>query len=264
MSLLSDDEIGLGNDSRYRAYVLAIENILRQYKSTSEWADFIPYLAKIKRVRHWKKTVNILFEKRFFSLFFPFENNKTIENNSQYSYIPKRITLFKHLAQCLHPALPAGVHLNTLEVYETIFRIVDKQQLQRDIILYAYGLFSLLPVANISIKSNLLQIYDNYFLPFGDGLNPVLTGFLIGLFSSLEEGAEYFDRIINLLDKLANRIDEFYFYTCLWSAIHLVPSVRYQGSLFILNHFDRQKNLTEQFHLIGLSIDTMVKRTKKN
>lgn len=55
MSLLSDDEIGLGNDSRYRAYVLAIENILRQYKSTNGWADFIPYLAKIKRVRHCKK-----------------------------------------------------------------------------------------------------------------------------------------------------------------------------------------------------------------
>lgn len=131
--------------------------------------------------------------------------------------------------------------------------------MQRDIILYSYGLFSLLPVAALPVKPVLLHIYECYFLPLGDALNPVLTGLLIGLFSSLEEGAEYFDRVIHLLDQLANRIDEFYFYTCLWSATHLVSPVRHPAITFVINHFDKRKSLHDQSQLIGLSVETMVK-----
>jgi hypothetical protein len=185
--------------------------------------------------------------------------SKTLESYSQFQSIPKRITLSKRLAQCLHPALPSGVHLKTLEVYETIFRIVDKRHLQRDIILYSYGLFSLLPVAALPVKPVLLTLYETYFLPLGEALHPILTGFLIGLFSALEEGADYYHRVISFLDNLANRIDEFYFYNCIWSAIHLVASVRYSAINFILNHFDKRKNMEDQIYLIGSSIDTMVK-----
>jgi hypothetical protein len=147
-------------------------------------------------------------------------------------------------------------------VYETIFRIIDKRHLQRDIILYSYGLFSLLPVAALPVKPVLLTLYELYFLPLGEALNPILTGFLIGLFSALEAGADYYDRVILLLDNLANKTDEFYFYTCIWSAIHSVALVRHSAIIFILNHFDRRKNIEDQFHLIGLSIETMVKYKK--
>jgi hypothetical protein len=51
MSSMLDDEVLLGNDNRYKCYIAAIERVLKQYESTNEWADFIPYLAKIKRVR---------------------------------------------------------------------------------------------------------------------------------------------------------------------------------------------------------------------
>jgi hypothetical protein len=188
---------------------------------------------------------------------------KTIENNAQFHSIPKRITLFKRLAECLHPALPSGVHLKTLEIYETIFQIIEKRQLQRDIILYSYGLFSLLPVAALPVKPVLLKLYESYFLPLGETLNPILSGFLIGLFSALEEGADYYNRVISLLDNLANQIDEFYFYTCIWSSIHLAASVRHSAITYIINHFDKRKNIEDQFHLIGFSVETMVKKNLK-
>lgn len=185
--------------------------------------------------------------------------SKIIEIHPQYKSIPKRITLTKRLAQCLHPALPSGVHLKTLEIYEAIFRVIDKSHLQRDIILYSYGLFSLLSTAALPVKPVLLNLYETYFVPLGDGLNPVLTGFLIGLFSALEEGADYYNRIILLLDNLANQIDEFYFYTCIWSAIHFTPTTRYSSIKFILNHFDKRKSIEFQMYLIGLSTEAMVR-----
>jgi hypothetical protein len=39
--------------------------------------------------------------------------------------IPEKLTISKRLAQCLNPALPAGVHQKTLEVYELIFQRID-------------------------------------------------------------------------------------------------------------------------------------------
>ncbi|CAF4958002.1 unnamed protein product, partial [Rotaria magnacalcarata] len=221
----------LGNDSRYKHFIVAIEKALKNFESSIEWADLITNLVKVK---------------------------KTIEQYSQFKSIPKRITLSKRLAQCLHPALPAGVHLKAIEVYETIFRIIDKNNLQRDLILYSYGLFALLSVAALPVKPTLLALYETYFLPLGEALNPVLTGFLIGLFSALEEGADYYDRVIRLLNNLAERIDEFYFYNCIWSAIHSIATVRYSAVIFILNHFDKRKNMNDQIYLIGLSVETMV------
>ncbi len=121
-----------------------------------------------------------------------------------------------------------------------------------------------MPVAALPVKPVLLNLYELYFLPLGETLNPILSGFLIGLFSALEEGADYYNRVILLLDKLANQIDEFYFYTCIWSSIHRVASVRYSAITFIINHFDKRKNIEDQFHLIGFSIETMVKEYEEN
>lgn len=182
----------------------------------------------------------------------------------QFQSIPKRITLSKRLAQCLHPALPSGVHLKTLEVYETIFRMIGKRNLQRDIVLYSCGLFPLLPAAALPVKPVLLTLYETYFLPLGEALNPILTGFFLGLFPALEEGADYYDRICALLDNLAQRIDKFYFYTCIWSAIHLVGSARYSALTFILNHFDKRRTMEDQLYLMGSSVETMVNRSKSD
>ncbi|CAF3354247.1 unnamed protein product [Rotaria sp. Silwood1] len=231
MSLMPSDEVSLLNDGRYKNFIATLERVLKQFEYSSEWADLITNLVKVK---------------------------KAIESYPKFLSIPKRITLSKRLAQCLHPALPSGVHLKTLEVYETIFRMIGKRNLQRDIILYSCGLFPLLPAAALPVKPVLLTLYETYFLPLDDALNPILTGFLLGLFPALEEGADYYDRIYTLLDNLSNRIDKFYFYTCIWSAIHLVASARHSALTFILNHFDKKKTMEDQLYLMGSSVETMV------
>ncbi|CAF0944762.1 unnamed protein product [Adineta steineri] len=228
---MPSDEVALLNDGRYKSFIATLEKVLKQFEYSSEWADLITNLVKVK---------------------------KAIESYPKFQSIPKRITLSKRLAQCLHPALPSGVHLKTLEVYETIFRMIGKRNLQRDIILYSCGLFPLLPAAALPVKPVLLTLYETYFLPLGEALNPILTGFFLGLFPALEEGADYYDRIHALLDSLSNRIDKFYFYTCIWSAIHLVAAARHSALTFTLNHFDKRKSMEDQLYLMGSSVETMV------
>lgn len=164
----------------------------------------------------------------------------------------------KQLSRCLHPALPHGVHLETLSVYETIFQMLDKRNFQRDLLIYSYGLFPLLSVGAYPVKSVLLNLYEKFFLPLGSQLEPILTGFLIGLFSSLEEDIENSQRLNILLENLIHQVDEFYFYTCLWSAMCLVTSVRHAAALFLFNHFDRQQPRQEQKFIKGFDEKTMI------
>ena len=52
MSLLSPDEIALLNsDSKYKNYVSSIEKALKNFESSTEWADLISSLGKLKKVQ---------------------------------------------------------------------------------------------------------------------------------------------------------------------------------------------------------------------
>lgn len=60
MSLMLDDELALGNDNRYKSFIVAIEKVLKQFESSNEWADLIPNLVKVKKVRfHLRKAKSI-------------------------------------------------------------------------------------------------------------------------------------------------------------------------------------------------------------
>jgi hypothetical protein len=144
--------------------------------------------------------------------------------------------------------------LKTIEVYDTIFQVIDEQQLQRDLVLYSYGLFPLLSVAALPVKPVLLALYETYYLPLGNGLQSIATGFIIGLLSSLDTDVDSFNRIIVLLECLSKTIDTSYFYTCIWSAIQLVASVRHSAIVFLCNHFNQISFIN------GLSIETMVNK----
>ena len=61
-----------------------VDRALRAFDSTSEWADLIAALGKL---------------------------NKVLLGHLKSPNIPLRIVISKRLAQCLHPALPSGVHL---------------------------------------------------------------------------------------------------------------------------------------------------------
>ena len=50
MSLILPNEVTLGNDHRYKSFVAAIEKILKQFENSTEWADLIANLVKVKKV----------------------------------------------------------------------------------------------------------------------------------------------------------------------------------------------------------------------
>ena len=112
----------------------------------------------------------------------------------QYPVVPLQLTVCKRLTQCLHPNLPSGVHLKTLDVYVAIFDRIGPKGLISNLLLYSSGLFPLLSYASMSVRPHLLDIYEKYFLPLGDGLVPTLHGFVLGLLPGLEDEAEHTER----------------------------------------------------------------------
>ncbi len=50
MSLMSNDEVALLNDGRYKNFIATLEKVLKQFEYSSEWADLITNLVKVKKV----------------------------------------------------------------------------------------------------------------------------------------------------------------------------------------------------------------------
>ncbi|NXW16457.1 DOP2 protein, partial [Circaetus pectoralis] len=87
---MDPEEQELLGDYRYRNYSSAIEKALRNFESSSEWADLISSLGKL---------------------------NKALQSNLKYSLLPRRLIISKRLSQCLHPALPSGSLLPGLQAF---------------------------------------------------------------------------------------------------------------------------------------------------
>ncbi|XP_058042848.1 protein dopey-2 isoform X2 [Ahaetulla prasina] len=221
---MDPEEQELLGDYRYRNYSSAIDKALRNFESSSEWADLISSLGKL---------------------------NKALQSNLKYSLLPRRLIISKRLSQCLHPALPSGVHIKALESYEVIFKIIGTKWLAKDLFLYSSGLFPLLGVAALSVKPVLLDLYENYFLPLQKSLLPSLQAFLIGLLPGLEEGSEFYDRTDALLVKLSLVIGKEVFYSALWASVLVSPSVRLPASLFVVSHINRAIPGKQQNYMMG-------------
>lgn len=59
---------------------------------------------------------------------------------------------------------------------------------------FIIGLFPLFSSAAMNVRSALLMIYENHFVPLGPRLRPGLNGFLAATLSGLEEGSDHFER----------------------------------------------------------------------
>ena len=114
--------------------------------------------------------------------------------HTKFPVVPRKLTIGKRLAQCMHPNLPSGVHLKALETYDLIFKRIGQKGLSQDLFTYSAGLFPLLGQAAMSVKPVLLGTYENYFIPLGKALLPGLSGLILGLLPGIEEGSEYTER----------------------------------------------------------------------
>lgn len=105
-------------------------------------------------------------------------NIKVIQSNSKTKYVPRGFLVGKRLAQCLHPALPPGVHCKALECYDTIFRTIECKRLAQELPIYGPGLFSLLELSAMTVKPPLFDIYERHLLHLDKLLYPAFLGLL--------------------------------------------------------------------------------------
>ena len=94
------------------SYMTQVDRALRGFESTSEWADLIAALTKLNRVllAHMKYPV------------VPRRVNIELVQTKTKLTISHQVVISKRLAQCMHPALPSGVHQKALETYDIIFK----------------------------------------------------------------------------------------------------------------------------------------------
>ncbi|XP_071455571.1 protein DOP1 homolog isoform X2 [Hetaerina americana] len=231
MSYIALEEYELMKDSKYRVYVSAVDKALKSFEYTSEWADLISALGKL---------------------------NKVLLNHMKFPVIPRRIKISKRLAQCMHPALPSGVHLKALETYDIIFKCMGTNRLSHELFIYSAGLFPLLGHAAMNVRPSLLTVYETHFVPLGERLRPGLSGFLSGVLPGLEEGSDYFERTNSLLEKVCEGVGGSHFYGCLWECLASNVAIRLPAISFVLSHFNKKLSMEDQLHIMGTNIDVMV------
>ncbi|XP_063217046.1 protein dopey-1 homolog isoform X2 [Bacillus rossius redtenbacheri] len=231
MGSLALEEYELMKDSKYRVYVSAVDKALKSFEYTSEWADLISALGKL---------------------------NKVLLTYMKFPVIPRRIKISKRLAQCMHPALPSGVHLKALETYDIIFKCMGTNRLSQELFIYSSGLFPLLGHAAMNVRPLLLTVYETHFVPLGERLRPGLSGFLSGVLPGLEEGSDHFDRTNSLLEKVCAEVGPSHFYGCLWDCLASNCSIRLPAISYVLSHFNKKLTMEDQLYIMGTNIDVMV------
>ncbi|XP_054267327.1 protein dopey-1 homolog [Macrosteles quadrilineatus] len=231
MGTIALEEYELMKDSKYRVYVSAVDKALKSFEYTSEWADLISALGKL---------------------------NKVLISHTKFPVIPRRIKISKRLAQCMHPALPSGVHLKALETYDIIFKCMGTNRLSHELFIYSAGLFPLLGHAAMNVRPSLLTVYETHFVPLGERLGPGLSGFLSGVLPGLEEGSDHFERTNSLLEKVCEGVGASLFYGCLWDCLASNAAVRLPAILFVFTHYDRRLSTEDQLHIMGTNIDIMI------
>ncbi|KAI0982442.1 hypothetical protein GJ496_001072, partial [Pomphorhynchus laevis] len=211
MSDCTTEEIELYvNDQKYRSFSNAIEKILKNFDSSSEWADLISNLAKLEKI---------------------------IEANNKYCFIPKRITVARRLSQCLHPNLPTGVHLKSLSVYNSIMQS-NGDQLCRDLSLYCPPILYLLPRSSFTVRPRLLHILEKYIVKYVHASSD-LPSILASIFASIEESSELTDRILELADSILQRSEPIDFYSAGWTALTITMECRLPYLRFLSSKLER-------------------------
>ncbi|RIA92963.1 Dopey, N-terminal-domain-containing protein [Glomus cerebriforme] len=220
-------------DPRYKKYVHQVEKILQSFdREVNEWADFIAFLGKLL---------------------------KAFQAYPQFPVIPKKLVVGKRLAQSLNPALPPGVHQKALEVYDYIFNNIGIEQLADDLPIYSQGLFPFLQYAAMNVKPQLLALYEKFF-PLRDRLRPVMKAFISALLPGLEEeGGEFFDKVLSLLDYLSGIVEQSYFLQSMWLILITSPALRIPALNYLSRRMPKITSKEDVAIVLGDDVGIMVR-----
>ncbi|KAJ3357346.1 hypothetical protein GGF32_001088 [Allomyces javanicus] len=212
----SSDLFALGNadidqDVRsshaFKKYSAAMERVLATFDSIAEWPDMITFLSRLA---------------------------KTIQSFPSPPNVPGKLLVSKRLAQCLNPALPAGVHQKAIETYSVVFDVLGPEKLASDATIWTFGLFPYFAFAPMSVKPALLTLVEKYFVTLGHLVLPVLSGLLMALLPGLEEeDNEFFEPTLAIIDKVQHSIDTERFYHSLWTCVLTAAPARRTGLTYL-------------------------------
>mmetsp|Transcript_25712 Transcript_25712/g.45106 ORF Transcript_25712/g.45106 Transcript_25712/m.45106 type:complete len:1285 (-) Transcript_25712:1832-5686(-) len=189
----------------------AIASLLSNFEKAKdwEWSDLIKWLRKVKNA---------------------------LDKHPR-SCIPEKYTLAKRLAQCLNPSLPQGLHLSTLQIYDTILKHKDEngEPFDEDYGMYSAGIFPYFLYASPQNKPEVLNLLEKYYLPKREAISLALPGLVTCLLPALEDvgNPDLVVRIFSIFDKVC-LFDRRGMFSAAWLALLRTPRAR-RGALVFLS-----------------------------
>lgn len=183
-------------DSKEKKFKNNVTKALENFDSVTEWADYIASLGRLlKALQSWTPQ---------------FQNVKY--------YVPSPYQVSRRLASSLSADLPAGVHQKTLEVYTFIFEKIGQESLASECNIWVPGILPLMSYASMSVKSHLIEVYDNYLIQLPSSTlkllaKPLLASLLPGID---EESSEFQPVTMQLIDTFKENMgnDSLFWQTC--------------------------------------------------
>jgi hypothetical protein len=218
------------------------------YHCPIDHANFQKYAKQTNELKNGLKTVLPLFNQKIG--WADIERNlQKIQIHFQHvetPYIFQKQLLFRRLAQCLNPNIEEGVHKTVLEIYDKILHNIFKngETMMNDLFFVTMGLFPYLQVCSNEKKKRIFQIINNYFLPLGVHLGPLVPALINALSPGLiENNPEIEAEIFKIFNYLNGNLPGPYFYGSMWMILFRSPKARY-GILKYLNYHLSKKNKT--------------------
>lgn len=191
-------------------YKIEIIKKLERFKNAKEWSDFIEPLD---------------------SLCATFKSNKS-------GFVPCIPQLVKRLNQLMNPALPAGIHMKTIECYHAIFDSIGQSNFQESFDALTIGLFGFSLHCRILVANEYLNLLEKVIMKLGSSVENFSKNIILGILPFLEsESSEFYNRAYLLLISFINQISQKAFYSALWRNFIDYPDLR----VCILNFMNNYK-----------------------
>lgn len=151
--------------------------------------------------------------------------------------MPLARQIAEHLARCLEPRLPAGVHQTALEVYDSVFVALGPDQLHKDMSIWLPGLLPLMSNAAFSVKPLVIELFSKHILT-SPNLRELCRPILLACLPSIEnESSECFQEIMDLLQTLRERLNDDVLF---WQCIFLCAITSSESRLGVLAYCQRE------------------------
>lgn len=119
------------------------------------------------------------------------------------------------------------MHQRTLEVYREIFKILGQAGFRQDLATWSSGFFPFFQYASTAVRPTVLDIYETFYVPLGRSLRSASKALALALLPGLEEETgDHFERVLKLVDKVSESVDDAHFLQCVFVVMITNPGSR--------------------------------------